>query len=50
MKIRKKLERNREFTRKLKINGVPMLIINGKKHGGALFGDALAEVVAESNK
>ena len=48
--IKNKLVKNREFSRKLNINGVPMLIVNGKIHGGALFGDSLDAVVAESNK
>ena len=48
--LKNKLVKNREFTRRLKIGGVPMLIVNGKVHGGALLGDKLAEVVAESNK
>jgi len=49
-KIKDKLVSNREFTKALKIGGVPMLIVNGNIHPGALFGDELNEVVAESNK
>ena len=48
--LKDKLVANREFTRALNIGGVPMLIVNGNIHPGALFGDALDEVVAESNK
>ena len=48
--LKDKLVANREFTRALNIGGVPMLIVNGNIHPGALFGEALDEVVAESNK
>jgi len=48
--IKDKLVANREFTRALNIGGVPMLIVNGDIHPGALFGEALDEVVAASNK
>jgi len=48
--LKDKLTANREFTRALNIGGVPMLIVNGNVHPGALFGDALDEVVAESQK
>jgi len=48
--ISEKLEANQALAAKLEVNGVPMLIVNGKKHGGALFGDALDAVVAESAK
>ena len=48
--IKDKLVANREFTRALNIGGVPMLIVNGNIHPGALFGDELNEVVAESAK
>ena len=43
--IKDKLVANREFTRALNIGGVPMLIVNGNIHPGALFGDELNEVV-----
>ena len=46
--IKGKLKANREFTKALNINGVPMLIVNGKVNPGALLGDALDKVVAES--
>ena len=49
-KIKDKLAANREFTKALKIGGVPMLIVNGDIHPGALFGEELDEVVAESAK
>ena len=48
--LKDKLVANREFTRSLNIGGVPMLIVNGNIHPGALFGEALDEVVAESQK
>ena len=48
--IKDKLVANREFTRALNIGGVPMLIVNGNIHPGALFGEELDEVVAESAK
>lgn len=44
-----KLASNRKYSRKLKINGVPMMIVNGKIHPGALLGDKLEEAVAASN-
>ena len=48
--IKDKLVANREFTRSLNIGGVPMLIVNGNIHPGALFGEDLDAVVAESAK
>lgn len=48
--IKNKLVANRDFTRALNIGGVPMLIVNGKIHPGALFGEELDAVVAESAK
>jgi len=48
--LKDKLAANREFTRALKIGGVPMLIVNGAIHPGALFGEDLDAVVAESAK
>ena len=48
--LKDKLNANREFTRSLNIGGVPMLIVNGNIHPGALFGEALDEVIAESQK
>ena len=48
--IKDKLVSNREFTRSLNIGGVPMLIVNGEIHPGALFGEDLDAVVAESAK
>lgn len=48
--ISKKLFDNQAFTRTLEAGGVPMLIVNGEKHGGALFGEELDKVVAESAK
>ena len=49
-KIKAKLVSNREFTKTLNINGVPMLIVDGRINGGALIGDKLAAVVKESQK
>jgi len=46
--ISQKLADNQALAAQLEVQGVPMLIINGKKHGGALFGEALDTVVAES--
>jgi len=48
--LKDKLTANREFTRALNIGGVPMLIVNGEVHPGALFGEDLDAVVAESQK
>lgn len=48
--LKDKLVSNREFTRSLNIGGVPMLIVNGAIHPGALFGEDLDAVVAESAK
>ena len=49
-KIKGKLEANNEFRKKLNINGVPMVIIDGRINGGALIGDALDIVVKASSK
>ncbi len=46
--IQDKLVANREFTKTLNIGGVPMLIVNGDIHPGALFGEDLDKVVEES--
>lgn len=48
--INDKLVANREFTRTLNINGVPMLIVDGKINPGALFGEKLDEAVKASQK
>lgn len=49
--INDKLVANREFTKTLNINGVPMLIVDGKINPGALFGEKLdAAVQASKNK
>ena len=47
-KIRGKLLNNRKYAQKLNINGVPMLIVNGKINPGALLGENLAKAVKES--
>lgn len=44
-KIKAKLEANNEFRRKLNINGVPMLIVDGRINPGALIGENLEAVV-----
>ena len=41
--------KNKELVQKLDLRGVPMLIVDGKIHPGALFGDALKDVVKASN-
>lgn len=48
--IKAKLEANQQYAEKLKINGVPMLIVNGKINRGALFGPKLEEAVKESQE
>lgn len=48
--IKAKLEANQKYAEKLKINGVPMLIVNGKINRGALFGPKLDEAVKESQE
>jgi len=48
--IQDKLVANREFTNALNIGGVPMLIVNGDIHPGALFGEELDKVVEQSSK
>lgn len=47
--VQDKLNKNKELVQKLNLRGVPMLIVNGKIHPGALFGDDLTAVVNESN-
>lgn len=44
-KIKAKLEANNEFRKKLNINGVPMLIVDGRINPGALIGEKLDAVV-----
>lgn len=46
--IRGKLTANKEYAKKLNINGVPMLIVDGKINPGALLGDKLQEAVKAS--
>lgn len=48
-KLEDKLTNNRKYTSKLGVGGVPMLIIDGNIHPGALFGPDLDAVVEESN-
>lgn len=49
-KIKAKLGANNEFRRKLNINGVPMLIVDGRINPGALIGENLDAVVKLSAK
>ena len=48
-KIRGKLANNRKYAEKLNINGVPMLIVDGKINPGALLGENLEKAVKASN-
>ena len=48
-KIRGKLKANRKYAEKLNINGVPMLIVDGKINPGALLGESLEKAVQASN-
>lgn len=48
--IKQKLSKNKEYTRTLKIGGVPMLIVDGKLNPGALIGDRLQNAVKASNE
>ena len=48
-KIRGKLAANRKYAEKLNINGVPMLIVDGKINPGALLGENLENAVKASN-
>ncbi|MGN0919578.1 MAG: DsbA family protein [Alphaproteobacteria bacterium] len=47
-KIRGKLEANKVYAQKLNINGVPMLIVDGKINPGALLGENLEKAVQAS--
>lgn len=46
--IKDKLANNQKYARQLNINGVPMLIVDGKINPGALIGDRLAAAVEAS--
>lgn len=46
--VKAKLEKNQKYARQLNINGVPMLIVDGKINPGALIGDNLAKAVEAS--
>ena len=48
-KIKGKLKANRKYAEKLNINGVPMLIVDGKINPGALLGENLEKAVQASN-
>jgi protein-disulfide isomerase len=47
-KIRGKLAANKAYAKKLNINGVPMLIVDGKINPGALLGENLEKAVQAS--
>jgi len=46
--IADKMAKNQQYARQLNINGVPMLIVDGKINPGALIGDRLAAAVEAS--
>ncbi|MBR5130510.1 MAG: DsbA family protein [Alphaproteobacteria bacterium] len=46
--VKDKMANNQKYARQLNINGVPMLIVDGKINPGALIGERLAEAVAAS--
>lgn len=48
--IAAKMAENQKYARQLNINGVPMLIVDGKINPGALLGDNLAAAVKASNE
>ena len=48
-KIRGKLQANKKYAQKLNINGVPMLIVDGKINPGALLGENLEKAVQASH-
>ena len=45
-----KIAANRKISSSLNLNGVPMLIVDGKVHPGALIGEGLDEAVKASNE
>lgn len=47
--LKKKLEKNREYTKKLQMGGVPMFIIDGEIQGGAFPDAQLDEYVKKAN-
>ncbi len=48
--IKAKLETNKKYSKELNINGVPMLIVNGKLNPGALLGERLDAAIKESQE
>ena len=48
-KIKNKLQANKKYAQKLNINGVPMLIVDGKINPGALLGENLEKAVQASD-
>jgi len=49
-KVKARLEKNRGYTRTLRVGGVPMLIVDGKLNPGALIGERLEAAVKASNE
>lgn len=48
--LKAKIDSNVKMAQEIGVSGVPFMIVNGKPHGGALLGDALANAVKESNE
>ncbi|MBQ9089674.1 MAG: DsbA family protein [Alphaproteobacteria bacterium] len=48
--LKAKLVKNQEYAGKLNINGVPMLIVNGRINPGALLGDRLEKALKEAQE
>lgn len=49
-KIQKQMDIAEQLVNKLKLEGVPILIINGKLHRGALIGEQFEQMVIDSNQ
>ena len=49
-KVKARLEKNRGYTKTLRVGGVPMLIVDGKLNPGALIGERLEAAVKASNE
>ncbi|MBE6449207.1 MAG: hypothetical protein E7013_00710 [Alphaproteobacteria bacterium] len=48
--IKKKIEKNKEYTKKLQMGGVPMFIIDGNIQGGAFQDDKMEEYIKKANE
>ena len=48
--LKAKLVKNQEYAGKLNINGVPMLIVNGRINPGALLGEKLEKALQEARE